>query len=93
MPVPEVEVDDVSGGGVIVVDAECSFDTFDAAAPPPVLDVDERDGGERSEGSAAFDDRESSKGGRPPVTRGAGWCFVLGLLSRVDLRCGEPGPL
>lgn len=70
-----VEVDDVSGGGVIVVDAECSFDTFDAAPLPAPPDVDERDteaGGERSEDSAALDDSGSSKGGRPPLMRGAG---------------------
>lgn len=76
--------------------AGCSFDTFDAAPLPAPPDVDERDteaGGERSEDSTALDDSGSSKGSRPPLTRGAGWCFVLGLLSRVDLRCGEPGPL
>lgn len=72
-----LEVDDVNGGGVIVVDTECSFDTFDAGpplTPPPAL-VDERDteaGGERSEDSAAFEDSGSSKGGRPPLTRGVG---------------------
>lgn len=74
-PVPVVEVDDVSGGGVIVVDAECSFGTFDAAPPPVPPDVDERDteaGGERSEDSAVLDDSGSSKGGRPPLTRGTG---------------------
>jgi len=92
MPVPVDDEDGGGGGGVFEVDPGFSFETFDAEEPPPlpVLDVDERDteaGGERSEDTTAFDERGSSNGGRaPPLTRGAGWCFALGLLSSVGLR-------